>query len=163
MVPASNALFYCLFQLITQNYQTVVTQFIIVSVLLFSKYCKDKIFLFLRCNNPIKDCNRLLDLTGPLQIAGLPVLPSSGHVSNQDFVGCISDVQLDHQPLDLGASIADYMTGIGCPPKELRCQSSPCKLGGMVNIYTYLSTSQLVGWSLEYLLCMWNKLIGTLI
>ncbi|KAK6993582.1 protocadherin-like wing polarity protein stan, partial [Biomphalaria glabrata] len=82
------------------------------------------------CNNPIKECNRLLDLTGPLQVGGMPVMPSSGQVDNQDFIGCISDLYIDHKLVDLDSPIADHSTSLGCPPKELMCQSAPCKNGG---------------------------------
>ncbi|KAI8745631.1 protocadherin wing polarity protein stan, partial [Biomphalaria glabrata] len=81
------------------------------------------------CNNPIKECNRLLDLTGPLQVGGMPVMPSSGQVDNQDFIGCISDLYIDHKLVDLDSPIADHSTSLGCPPKELMCQSAPCKNG----------------------------------
>ncbi|RUS82130.1 hypothetical protein EGW08_010104 [Elysia chlorotica] len=93
------------------------------------------------CSNLMKNCNRLLDLTGPLQVGGLPVLPNSdqltkvfgsfsGKSSDIGFVGCISDLHVEHGLLDLDAAIAEHLTSQGCPAKEERCLSSPCKLGG---------------------------------
>ena len=89
----------------------------------------------------LKNCHRLLDLTGPLQVGGLPVLPDSeqlelfqssfsGKSADISFVGCISDLYVEHGVLDLDAAIAEHLTGPGCPAKEERCLSSPCKLGG---------------------------------
>ncbi|XP_076447464.1 LOW QUALITY PROTEIN: cadherin EGF LAG seven-pass G-type receptor 2-like [Babylonia areolata] len=82
------------------------------------------------CENPIKNCHRLLDLTGPLQLGGLPWAPSTGQVTQQDFVGCIKDVYIDNQLLDLNTSVVSVQTGVGCPQKETHCQSAPCTLGG---------------------------------
>ncbi|XP_012939635.1 cadherin EGF LAG seven-pass G-type receptor 1 [Aplysia californica] len=84
------------------------------------------------CDNPMNNCNRLLDLTGPMQIGGLPLNHNSANqLDAVDFVGCMSDIRLDHRLVDLDASIADFLTSTGCPPKELHCQNSPCKLGGV--------------------------------
>lgn len=44
---------------------------------------------------------RFLDLTGPLQVGGLPNIPSSFQVKNKDFVGCISDLYIDYKFVDL--------------------------------------------------------------
>ena len=82
------------------------------------------------CDNPIANCHRLLDLTGPLQLGGLPWAPSTGQVTQQDFVGCISHVYIDDQLLDLNSSVVSVQTSVGCPQKKTHCQSSPCTLGG---------------------------------
>lgn len=44
-----------------------------------------------------------MDLTGPLQIGGLPILPDSTsfQVKSKDFIGCIADVYIDYKLLDL--------------------------------------------------------------
>ncbi|XP_070192612.1 cadherin EGF LAG seven-pass G-type receptor 2-like isoform X2 [Littorina saxatilis] len=83
-----------------------------------------------RCDNPIINCHRLLDLTGPLQLGGLPWAPSTGQVTQQDFVGCISDVYIDHHLLDLNTSVVNVQTDVGCPQKNTHCQSAPCTMGG---------------------------------
>ena len=83
-----------------------------------------------RCDNPIVNCHRLLDLTGPMQLGGLPWAPSTGQVTQQDFVGCISDVYIDNRLLDLNSSVVSVQTSVGCPQKKTHCQSSPCTLGG---------------------------------
>ncbi|KAL8613059.1 hypothetical protein ACOMHN_008828 [Nucella lapillus] len=82
------------------------------------------------CDNSIQNCHRLLDLTGPLQLGGLPWAPSTGQVSQQDFVGCIRDVFIDNKLLDLNSSVVSIQTGIGCPQKETHCQSAPCTMAG---------------------------------
>ncbi|GFR69625.1 cadherin EGF LAG seven-pass G-type receptor 1 [Elysia marginata] len=90
------------------------------------------------CSNMLNNCNRLLDVTGPLQVGGLPVLPNSDQLSNIfsrdssdiSFVGCISDLHVEHEMFDLDAAIAEHLTTPGCAAKKERCLSSPCKLGG---------------------------------
>ncbi|XP_025106932.1 cadherin EGF LAG seven-pass G-type receptor 2-like isoform X2 [Pomacea canaliculata] len=83
-----------------------------------------------RCDNPIESCHRLVDLTGPLQLGGLPWAPHTGQVSQKDFIGCISDVYIDNELLDLNSSIVNILTDVGCPYKETHCQSSPCTFAG---------------------------------
>ncbi|XP_013177867.1 PREDICTED: protocadherin-like wing polarity protein stan isoform X1 [Papilio xuthus] len=85
-----------------------------------------------RCDIPTETCHRhlrnrrFLDLTGPLQIGGLPNIPTSFQVKNKDFVGCISDVYIDHKFLDLNSYVSDNGTLAGCPQKRSRCSSTPC-------------------------------------
>ncbi|XP_041976162.1 protocadherin-like wing polarity protein stan isoform X2 [Aricia agestis] len=79
-----------------------------------------------RCDIPTETCHRFLDLTGPLQIGGLPNLPSSFQVKNKDFVGCISDLYIDHKFVDLNSYVADNGTLAGCPEKRSQCSSAPC-------------------------------------
>lgn len=56
-----------------------------------------------RCEILTESCHRFLDLTGPLQIGGLPMLPDSTsfQVKSKDFIGCIADVYIDYKLLDL--------------------------------------------------------------
>ncbi|XP_037874856.1 protocadherin-like wing polarity protein stan [Bombyx mori] len=82
-----------------------------------------------RCEIPTETCHRFLDLTGPLQIGGLPNIPSSFQVKNKDFVGCISDFYIDHKFIDLNSYVADNGTLAGCPEKRSRCSSAPCYNG----------------------------------
>ncbi|XP_050681661.1 protocadherin-like wing polarity protein stan isoform X2 [Leptidea sinapis] len=79
-----------------------------------------------RCDSPTETCHRFLDLTGPLQIGGLPNIPSSFQVKNKDFVGCISDLYIDHRFIDLNSYVADNGTLAGCPEKRSQCGSAPC-------------------------------------
>lgn len=62
-----------------------------------------------RCAVLTETCHRFLDLTGPLQIGGLPSLPVSTtfQISSKDFVGCIADVHIDHRLLDLNRYAID--------------------------------------------------------
>lgn len=59
-------------------------------------------FIF-RCEILTESCHRFLDLTGPLQIGGLPMLPDSTsfQVKSRDFIGCIADLYIDYKLLDL--------------------------------------------------------------
>ncbi|CAK1552868.1 unnamed protein product [Leptosia nina] len=79
-----------------------------------------------RCDIPTETCHRFLDLTGPLQIGGLPNIPSSFPVKNKDYVGCISDLYIDHKFIDLNSYVADNGTLAGCPEKRSQCSSAPC-------------------------------------
>ncbi|XP_065199574.1 protocadherin-like wing polarity protein stan [Planococcus citri] len=85
-----------------------------------------------RCAILTETCHRFLDLTGPLQIGGLPILPSSTsfQVKSRDFVGCIADVHIDHKLLDFNSFVADNGTVIGCLDKHSHCSSQPCQNGG---------------------------------
>lgn len=85
-----------------------------------------------RCAVLTETCHRFLDLTGPLQIGGLPALPASTsfQVHSKDFVGCIADVHIDHELLDLNSFVADNGTVVGCPERKSFCVSTPCQNGG---------------------------------
>ncbi|CAH2075509.1 unnamed protein product, partial [Iphiclides podalirius] len=82
-----------------------------------------------RCDIPTETCHRFLDLTGPLQIGGLPNIPTSFQVKNKDFIGCISDIYIDHKFLDLNSYVSDNGTLAGCPQKRSQCSSAPCHHG----------------------------------
>ncbi|XP_046394946.1 protocadherin-like wing polarity protein stan isoform X2 [Ischnura elegans] len=83
-----------------------------------------------RCAAFTETCHRFLDLTGPLQLGGLPSLPATNfQVQNKDFVGCIADLYIDHQFIDLNGFVADNGTLAGCPDKKAFCSSNPCKNG----------------------------------
>ncbi|XP_043461123.1 protocadherin-like wing polarity protein stan isoform X2 [Leptopilina heterotoma] len=83
-----------------------------------------------RCNIVTETCHRFLDLTGPLQLGGLPAIPSSFQVRNKDYTGCISDFYIDHKLIDLNSYVADNGTTSGCPEKRAFCESTPCYHGG---------------------------------
>ncbi|KAG1669234.1 Protocadherin-like wing polarity protein stan [Nymphon striatum] len=76
-------------------------------------------------------CYKYLDVTGPLQIGGLPNLPlHKFQVSQKSFIGCIKDIYIDHVLLDLNRPVQDNGTEKGCHDKEDFCRSSPCLNGG---------------------------------
>ncbi|XP_046355288.2 cadherin EGF LAG seven-pass G-type receptor 1-like isoform X1 [Haliotis rufescens] len=85
------------------------------------------------CENPTKICHRLLDLTGPLQIGGLPSLPTTFQIVNKDFVGCIKDFYIDHDILNLNSSVSYVGKGseAGCSAKKSMCSEKPCRYGGI--------------------------------
>ncbi|GLV44458.1 starry night [Carabus blaptoides fortunei] len=83
-----------------------------------------------RCAVLTETCHRFLDLTGPLQIGGLPRIPSSFQAANMDYNGCISDLYVDHKFVDLNSFVADNGTTAGCPEKREFCDSNPCRNGG---------------------------------
>ncbi|XP_060555146.1 cadherin EGF LAG seven-pass G-type receptor 2-like isoform X2 [Ruditapes philippinarum] len=79
--------------------------------------------------NPL-NCPKLLDLTGPLQIGGLPTLPSNFQVRNKDYVGCMRDFYVDGKLLDFNKSVANNGTEPGCKAKHDHCKRAPCQHGG---------------------------------
>lgn len=83
-----------------------------------------------RCALLTETCHRFLDLTGPLQLGGLPRIPAHFPVANRDFVGCISDLRIDERFVDLNSYVADNGTISGCPQKSPLCSSEPCFNGG---------------------------------
>ncbi|XP_065082456.1 protocadherin-like wing polarity protein stan isoform X2 [Ochlerotatus camptorhynchus] len=83
-----------------------------------------------RCGSLTESCHRFLDLTGPLQIGGLPKIPAHFQIQSHDFIGCISDIYVDHRYVDLNSFIADNGTIAGCPQKSSSCASEPCFNGG---------------------------------
>ncbi|XP_043190636.1 protocadherin-like wing polarity protein stan isoform X2 [Amphibalanus amphitrite] len=83
-----------------------------------------------RCHQQTEFCQRFIDLTGPLQIGGLPSLPTKFQVQSQHFSGCIQDVFIDHKLLDLDNYVANNSTVAGCSEKQRFCASHPCQNGG---------------------------------
>lgn len=83
-----------------------------------------------KCSSLTETCHRFLDLTGPLQVGGLPRIPAHFQIQNHDFVGCISDLSIDHKYVDLNSFVADNGTIAGCPKKMANCASEPCFNGG---------------------------------
>lgn len=83
-----------------------------------------------RCSMLTETCNRFLDLTGPLQIGGLPRIPAHFQIQTNDFVGCISDLQIDRRYIDMNSFVADNGTTPGCSQKVTSCSSEPCFNGG---------------------------------
>ncbi|XP_071960078.1 cadherin EGF LAG seven-pass G-type receptor 1-like [Antedon mediterranea] len=73
---------------------------------------------------------KFLDLTGPFIIGGLPEVPDPFQVTSRDFIGCIRDVTIDDNLLDLASSVEDYLTESGCGAKENFCRQGLCENGG---------------------------------
>ncbi|CAG2161702.1 unnamed protein product [Oppiella nova] len=84
-----------------------------------------------RCADKMQTCYRFLDLTGPLQIGGLPPLPTRFQTTNKDFVGCITQLYIDHQMVDLNSYVANNGSISGCAEKHRFCHSQPCLNGGI--------------------------------
>jgi hypothetical protein len=95
----------------------------------------------LRCANPLQFCHRFLDLTGPLQVGGLPSLPTDFQVQSTHFVGCIRDVYIDESMLDLDAYMFNHRTETGCGNKRSFCKNALCKNEGMSDVIILLFNS----------------------
>ncbi|XP_069580139.1 cadherin EGF LAG seven-pass G-type receptor 2 [Brachyistius frenatus] len=77
-----------------------------------------------------------LDLTGPLLLGGVPKLPEDFPVRNQQFVGCMKNLRIDNQHIDMAGFIANNGTLAGCSAKRHFCSTSPCLNGGTcVNLW----------------------------
>lgn len=53
---------------------------------------------------------RSLDLTGPLLLGGVPKLPEDFPVHNRQFVGCMKNLRIDNQHIDMASFIANNGT-----------------------------------------------------
>ena len=80
------------------------------------------------CGFYSNDCTNFLDLTGPLLIGGVPQEGRSFPTSS--FVGCIRDLRVDGQVMNMNQVVNNNGSLAGCPEKRDFCASSPCKNGG---------------------------------
>ncbi|XP_053172608.1 cadherin EGF LAG seven-pass G-type receptor 2 [Scomber japonicus] len=77
-----------------------------------------------------------LDLTGPLLLGGVPKLPEDFPVLNHQFVGCMKNLRIDNQHIDMASFIANNGTMPGCSAKRHFCNNNPCLNGGTcVNLW----------------------------
>ncbi|XP_054640393.1 cadherin EGF LAG seven-pass G-type receptor 2 isoform X5 [Dunckerocampus dactyliophorus] len=77
-----------------------------------------------------------LDLTGPLLLGGVPKLPEDFPVRNHQFVGCMKNLRVDNQRVDMAGFIANNGTLPGCSAKRHFCNSNSCLNGGTcVNLW----------------------------
>lgn len=83
-----------------------------------------------RCASLTETCHRFLDLTGPLQLGGVPPVSSTFQISNLHYEGCISQLEIDYKFVDLNTFVTDNGTVAGCPEKRSFCNSRPCNNGG---------------------------------
>uniref|UniRef100_A0A6Q2YAY3 Cadherin EGF LAG seven-pass G-type receptor 1 n=1 Tax=Esox lucius TaxID=8010 RepID=A0A6Q2YAY3_ESOLU len=72
-----------------------------------------------------------LDLTGPLLLGGVPNLPEDFPVQNRDFVGCMRDLTIDSELVDMASYVANNGTAAGCTAKKDFCTKSVCLNGGV--------------------------------
>lgn len=96
------------------------------------KVCSNntKVLLDEKCRDSMQSCYRYFDLNGPLQIGGLPPLLTKFPTTADSFVGCISQLFLNHKLIDLNSYVANNGTFPGCEEKRNFCQSHPCMNGG---------------------------------
>ncbi|XP_058164928.1 cadherin EGF LAG seven-pass G-type receptor 1 isoform X2 [Dasypus novemcinctus] len=71
-----------------------------------------------------------LDLTGPLLLGGVPNLPEDFPVHNRQFVGCMRNLSIDGQRLDMAGFIANNGTRAGCAAQRNFCAGISCQNGG---------------------------------
>ena len=70
---------------------------------------------------------RSLDLTGPLLLGGVPKLPEDFPVRNRQFVGCIKNLRVDNQHVDMASFIANNGTLPGRLSPAFLCKSLPVR------------------------------------
>uniref|UniRef100_A0A4X2MBG7 Cadherin EGF LAG seven-pass G-type receptor 1 n=2 Tax=Vombatus ursinus TaxID=29139 RepID=A0A4X2MBG7_VOMUR len=71
-----------------------------------------------------------LDLTGPLLLGGVPNLPEDFPVRNRQFVGCMRNLSIDNQAIDMESFISNNGTRAGCAARENHCDKIWCQNGG---------------------------------
>ncbi|XP_043823673.1 cadherin EGF LAG seven-pass G-type receptor 1 [Dromiciops gliroides] len=71
-----------------------------------------------------------LDLTGPLLLGGVPNLPEDFPVHNRQFIGCMRNLSIDNQAIDMESFIANNGTRAGCAAQENHCDKIWCQNGG---------------------------------
>ncbi|KAM8915162.1 cadherin EGF LAG seven-pass G-type receptor 2 isoform 1-T1 [Spinachia spinachia] len=77
-----------------------------------------------------------LDLTGPLLLGGIPKLPEDFPVRSRQFVGCMKNLRIDNQHIDMAGFIANNGSLPGCSAKRHFCNNDPCLNGGTcVNLW----------------------------
>lgn len=54
---------------------------------------------------------------------------SSFPVQNRDFIGCVRDLYIDHELIDLNQFVANNLTIAGCPSRRGFCHIDPCLNG----------------------------------
>ncbi|XP_073973404.1 protocadherin-like wing polarity protein stan isoform X2 [Rhodnius prolixus] len=84
-----------------------------------------------RCALVTESCHRFLDLTGPLQVGGLPPGIFHPHLEHSTFTGCIADLYIDYKLVDLNKFVGNNGSKVGCVERDSYCSSSPCKNGGI--------------------------------
>ena len=73
---------------------------------------------------------RSLDLSAPLHIGGLPNSIGTVPIDNKDFVGCIQNIKIDHELLDLNDYLENHLTQPKCLNISNECETAnPCKSG----------------------------------
>lgn len=82
------------------------------------------------CSNKLVNCNRFLDLNGPLQLGGLPQFESKNDVLIKQFEGCISEFNINYKLLDMNSYVFNNGTKIGCESKKKFCLFNACKNDG---------------------------------
>ncbi|KAJ8975858.1 hypothetical protein NQ317_015895 [Molorchus minor] len=76
-----------------------------------------------RCSLLTETCHRFLDLTGPLQLGGVPSVSNAFQIENFHYEGCISELEVDYKIIDLNSYLV-------AQKKRSFCNSIPCKNGG---------------------------------
>ena len=75
-----------------------------------------------------------LDLTGPLLLGGLVQLPVKFPVLYKHFTGCIRNVYINHEFLDLSQPLYNNGTSAKCKAMGNTCAYKPCERGTCFNI-----------------------------
>nr|CAB3229665.1 cadherin EGF LAG seven-pass G-type receptor 2 [Phallusia mammillata] len=83
------------------------------------------------CSKQVKQtgAKNSLDLTSPLLLGGVPDLPEKYQVQSKSFDGCLRDLTIDGQLIDLGQYVANNGSKAGCSPMKSQCDSQVCNSG----------------------------------
>ncbi|KAK0145976.1 Cadherin EGF LAG seven-pass G-type receptor 1 [Merluccius polli] len=78
-----------------------------------------------------RGAKKSLDLTGPLLLGGVPDLAEDFPVQKTDFVGCMRDLSIDDEPVDMATFIANNGSTAGCREQQDYCDDIMCENGGV--------------------------------
>ncbi|CDW51826.1 Laminin G 2 and EGF and Cadherin and Laminin EGF domain containing protein [Trichuris trichiura] len=97
---------------------------------LYSSQCAAKVHANLekKCVDQTISCYRFLDLSSPLYVGGLPQ-----RNKQKRFTGCISDLHIDHNLIDMDRYVDNHMTTAGCSGMKAYCEENPCLNGATCN------------------------------
>ncbi|KHJ46416.1 laminin G domain protein, partial [Trichuris suis] len=104
---------------------------------LYYNQCAAKVHAKLekKCDDRAISCYRFLDLSSPLYVGGLPQRNKQKRfrLTTPGFSGCISDLHIDHNLVDMDRYVDNHMTIAGCSGMKMYCQENPCLNGAACN------------------------------
>lgn len=72
-------------------------------------------------------------MTTPLLVGGVPTLPERYQVRSNHFIGCIRDLFIDQQLVDMSSFVANHGSQPGCKAMR-KCADSPCTHGSCESV-----------------------------
>ena len=79
------------------------------------------------CGTFLNQCSKFLDLTGPFLLGGFPRNRRHPSGKTESLVGCVRNVYVNHEMLNMNQAVYNNGSLSGCPEKRNFCVSSPCQ------------------------------------